>query len=154
MHRCAGVESVQLRELSIQVEMDSVLLETEGIKHSTPLNYFACFSDSSFCCLEELHLWGHHAAKQLWYLITTKDALSLTDSRNVPALKPQFRKPIAEAMVEAEKQSRSGAFDGKSIDLEAKSGHARGVDWISFLLHVLPNILPDAYLEQNYKSSQ
>lgn len=79
------------------------------------MRYFACFADSSFCCLDELHLWGHHAAKQLWYLITTKDAIALDDLRNVLALKPQFRKLVAEAMVEAEKQPPNGAFDGKFI---------------------------------------
>lgn len=86
--------------------------DTQGIKRSTPLKYLACFHDSSFCCLDELHLWGHHAAKQLWQLITTKEDIAL-GTRNILSLKPQHRKYIVEAMLEAEKRKQGGTFEGQ-----------------------------------------
>ena len=55
--------------------------ETQGIKHSTPLKFLACFSGSSFLCLDEVYLLSHHTAKDLWKLMTSDTGVAFSKKK-------------------------------------------------------------------------
>ena len=91
--------------------VDICVWESFGIKHATPLKFFSCFKNSSFLCLDELHLWGNNAARQLWNLISSGDD-GKNRTKNVLFLKNRYREQIGQVMNNAKKNAAGEAFEG------------------------------------------
>ncbi|KAG2233247.1 hypothetical protein INT48_001696 [Thamnidium elegans] len=90
-----------------------------GIKKPTPFSLLDSFTGVCFFGLDELHLWDQNIVKQIWSVLGGK-------------------------LLEAQSLGNKYAQDGKFINMATSAGYGRAIDYIDFLMYVVPSLLVEA----------
>ncbi|GAN08161.1 hypothetical protein MAM1_0191d07668 [Mucor ambiguus] len=116
------------------------------LKTITPLILY----DTFFMGLDEMHIWGANLGPKIWNVISEGENLALS-SENPLFLKKRYRELISKAALKCQKSMHSGAMNGAFIDMESKPGTVISVDWIDFIVHLLPTTVVEAIQLQKYE---
>ncbi|KAL9536957.1 hypothetical protein MBANPS3_012217 [Mucor bainieri] len=139
------VASDAVVSVSYPVRSSESFMEIDkGIKAASPLTLLDSFArtGASFWGLDEMHLWGANLGKNLWAMICDNKPGNL-----LYYLPIKLRDALGAAMKNLKNVNHNGATTGEFKN--PAGGNSRSVDWIDFLLFIVPTLLVD-YLEQNH----
>ncbi|KAJ1912845.1 hypothetical protein H4219_005447, partial [Mycoemilia scoparia] len=106
-----------------------------NINHSNSFTDLTLFSGPQFFGLEELHLFGHGVARTLWKIF--KGEFGNTNRMRLANNQISI---ISKSMKKSRAQIPT-TFYGIEKDIEIHSGYFRGVDWLDFLIYIVPSLV-------------
>ncbi|KAF7720912.1 hypothetical protein EC973_005780, partial [Apophysomyces ossiformis] len=121
--------------------------EDRGIRAPVPFAHLRSFTGSLFFGLDEMHLLGHGLARLLWNLLLN-DKQKFGDNTITEQYPFKLKRGVTLRMigdaVQSSRQYMPTAFQSKWNNIATDSGHYRAVDWLDFLLYVVPTIVVDS----------
>ncbi|KAG2216889.1 hypothetical protein INT45_010585, partial [Circinella minor] len=143
-------ETPAIREKSSFIASD---LEHQ-LKVKTPLAKLKAFQGPLFFLIDEIHLLGHNIGHQIWNAIRGKKY----GKKNPFALQRKYHKIIGQKMAMLKSKVPITFEDQKvklctkfTVDLHQQPGYARAVDWIVFILYIVPTYIVEHLDKQQQK---
>ncbi|KAF1801234.1 hypothetical protein FB192DRAFT_1258844, partial [Mucor lusitanicus] len=110
----------------------NTLPPNNGLKRVSPFTVLSSFHGAFFFPIDEMHMWGQGIGKQLWAIATDDSAkYGITDPL---WLDTNSRKSLGDHMESLVKTTNVYALS----DIATSAGYARAVDFIEFIIHILP----------------
>ncbi|KAL0081971.1 hypothetical protein J3Q64DRAFT_1837308 [Phycomyces blakesleeanus] len=114
-----------------------------GIKKPTPFGILSSFTGTCFFGLNELHLWGQNISKHLWAIVTD-NRQKKSDISNPLFLRKPYRVTLGKKLLLAQALSNHHSKDGSFLNMATSASYGRAVDYIDFLMFVVPTLLVEA----------
>ncbi|KAG2215611.1 hypothetical protein INT45_013097 [Circinella minor] len=110
-----------------------------SIKKQTKFAELESFHGASFFGLDEMHLIGANVSKRIWKMISG----SFKNSTTSFELGTTKRQIIGSSVESSANTILSSVFEGDFRNYYTKPGNMRSVDWVCFLLFVVPTMVCD-----------
>ncbi|KAG2212136.1 hypothetical protein INT45_010986 [Circinella minor] len=107
-----------------------------------PFAELPTFYGATFFPIDIMHLLGPGIGKQLWSIIQ-----GTYGTDNCPLYLPNATQELIGARIAASRNLTPSSFSGDCGDLSFQSGFYRAVDWIHFVLYIVPTIVLELYVD-------
>ena len=122
--------------------------ESVGQKQECPFTDLPTFHGATFFPIDIMHLLGPGIGKQLWSMIQ-----GTYGTENCPLYLSNNNQELIGTRVASSRSLTPSSFSGDCGDISCQSGFYRAVDWIHFVLYIVPTTVLDFFTDSTTRKA-